>query len=120
MQLTVELLQESLVGYHKSSPALKTLTLEYIAPWLANLALINRRSLDDQAIQKKTRDILRSLTELTVKEPDVFDFILLFAYALDVFYHSEQSLVLRWTIRRCCQLGVRCIRAILCRTRHGI
>jgi neurofibromin 1 len=71
--LTVEFLHESFVGYHKSTIALKNLCLEYMAPWLANMAKVARGATDDHIMtQKKLKEILQKLIELTVKDAEMY------------------------------------------------
>ncbi|XP_020613799.1 neurofibromin-like [Orbicella faveolata] len=66
-QLTLEFLEECIAGFVKSDYELKHLCLEYMAPWLPNLARFCRFPADDPQKVKMTR-ILEELINLTVKE----------------------------------------------------
>ncbi|KAJ7378700.1 Neurofibromin 1 [Desmophyllum pertusum] len=66
-QLTLEFLEECIAGFVKSDYELKHLCLEYMAPWLPNLARFCRFPADDPQKVKMTR-ILEQLINLTVKE----------------------------------------------------
>ncbi|RMX38597.1 hypothetical protein pdam_00008370 [Pocillopora damicornis] len=69
-QLTLEFLEECIAGFVKSDYELKHLCLEYMAPWLPNLARFCRFPADDPQKVKMTR-ILEELINLTVKEKGV-------------------------------------------------
>lgn len=70
--LTLEFLNECLVGFNKSSELMRQLCLAYMAPWLRNMALFSRATPDDNNKNlAKTKDILRLLIELTVTRSDV-------------------------------------------------
>lgn len=72
--LTLEFLNECLVGFNKSSELMRQLCLAYMAPWLRNMALFSRATPDDNNKNlAKTKDILRLLIELTVTRSDVSD-----------------------------------------------
>ncbi|XP_015765754.1 PREDICTED: neurofibromin-like [Acropora digitifera] len=66
-QLTLEFLEECIAGFVKSDYELKHLCLEYMAPWLPNLARFFRYPADDPQKVKMTH-ILEELINLTVKE----------------------------------------------------
>lgn len=66
-QLTLEFLEECITGFVKSDYELKHLCLEYMAPWLPNLARFCRYPADDPQKAKMTH-ILEELINLTVKE----------------------------------------------------
>ncbi|KAI9318553.1 hypothetical protein BX666DRAFT_1511999 [Dichotomocladium elegans] len=71
--LTLEFLKECLVGFSKSEESMRQLCLDYMAPWLRNLALYSRpTSDDDNKNLLKMRDILRLLIELTVSRSDMY------------------------------------------------
>ncbi|KAG1177602.1 hypothetical protein G6F70_005649 [Rhizopus microsporus] len=61
--LTLEFLNECIMGYAKSEEGLKYLILLYMMPWLPNLSLYCEGSAKDMA---KTKEILRQLIDLTV------------------------------------------------------
>jgi len=69
--LTPDFLGEFFVGFDKSSTPLKHLCLQYVAPWLNNLAQFTKSSADNQQDINKTREIIRNLIELTTKEAEV-------------------------------------------------
>jgi hypothetical protein len=66
--LTLEFLTEFFVGFYKSSTPQKHLCLQYMAPWLSNLALYYRNGAEHIA---KTKVIIKNLIEMTTKEPEV-------------------------------------------------
>ncbi|KAL0094889.1 hypothetical protein F4703DRAFT_1902562 [Phycomyces blakesleeanus] len=70
--LTLEFLNECFVGFQKSSEPLRYLCLDYMRPWLPNLALFCRGSLEDLA---KTKDIVRLLIDLTISRTDMYKLI---------------------------------------------
>ncbi|KAI8079304.1 hypothetical protein BDF21DRAFT_493917 [Thamnidium elegans] len=61
--LTIEFLNECIMGYSKSEQGLRYLCLLYMIPWLPNLALYCDRSLNDQG---RIKDLLRLLIDLTL------------------------------------------------------
>jgi neurofibromin 1 len=68
--LTLEFLEESINGFQSSDGSLKSLCLEFIAPWLPNLArFISREQPDDQKSSQVKR-ILEKLISLTVDEKE--------------------------------------------------
>ncbi|KAI7858100.1 hypothetical protein BDC45DRAFT_434174 [Circinella umbellata] len=68
-----EFLNESLVGFNKSSEPMRQLCLDYMAPWLRNLAVYSRNIPDDHNKSlTKTKDVLRLLIELTVTRSDMY------------------------------------------------
>lgn len=71
--LTPDFLTEFFVGFNKSSTPLKHLCLQYMSPWLYNLAHFCRNGPDNQKDIERTREIIRHLIELTVKETEVFN-----------------------------------------------
>ena len=82
--LTLEFLNESLVGFNKSNEPMRQLCLDYMAPWLRNLAVYSRNIPDDHNKSlTKTKDVLRLLIELTVTRTDVslsFKIICIYIY----------------------------------------
>ncbi|KAI8142067.1 hypothetical protein BJV82DRAFT_159057 [Fennellomyces sp. T-0311] len=71
--LTLEFLNECLVGFNKSSEPMRQLCLDYMAPWLRNLAIYSRNIPDDHNKSlSKTKDVLRLLIELTVTRTDMY------------------------------------------------
>jgi hypothetical protein len=70
--LTLEFLTEFFVGFYKSSTPQKHLCLQYMAPWLSNLALYyNRNGSEYQPHLGKTREIIKNLLTMTTREPEV-------------------------------------------------
>ncbi|KAI9261580.1 hypothetical protein BDA99DRAFT_547292 [Phascolomyces articulosus] len=69
---TLEFLSECFVGFNKSSEPLRYLCLDYMTPWLPNLALFCRGSPDDVA---KTKEVLRLLIDLTVARTDMYKLV---------------------------------------------
>ncbi|CAG8437109.1 2392_t:CDS:2, partial [Funneliformis caledonium] len=74
--LTLEFLSEFFVGFYKSNTSQKHLCLQYMAPWLLNLALYYRNGSEHQPHLKKTRDIIKNLIYMTTKEPELYTAIL--------------------------------------------
>ncbi|CAG8470540.1 8562_t:CDS:10 [Ambispora gerdemannii] len=70
--LTIEFLNEFFCGFKKSSTPLKHLCLQYMAPWLLNLAQYSKNGSDNQPGVGKIREILRKLIELTTKETEMY------------------------------------------------
>ncbi|KAJ1654692.1 Ras GTPase activating protein ira2 [Dispira simplex] len=76
-RFTLEFLSECFVGFSKSNTALKHLCLEYMAPWLPNLALFCKRRAD-QSLETyrqsvtKTVEVIKVLVEMTVKESEMY------------------------------------------------
>lgn len=72
LHLTLEFLNEAFVGFAKSSEPMRQLTLDYIVPWLRNLAVFTRHSPDDhKKNMSKTKDVIRLLIDVTVKRVEV-------------------------------------------------
>ena len=73
-QLTLEFLSEALVGFKNSNMALKHLALEYMMPWLANLApFIDLESpRGTKETRAKTIEIIHYLIEVTVNESEMY------------------------------------------------
>ncbi|RGB37714.1 hypothetical protein C1646_638789 [Rhizophagus diaphanus] len=67
--LTLEFLSEFFVGFYKSSTPQKHLCLQYMAPWLPNLALYYRSGAEHII---RTKDIIRNLIDMTTKEPELY------------------------------------------------
>jgi len=79
-ELTLELLLEAFEGMKKSSNDLKRYCLEYISPWIPNLALYaNPGSFNETEKSKenaeKLEEILRQFIELSIKENDMYSSI---------------------------------------------
>ncbi|KAJ3082728.1 Neurofibromin 1, partial [Quaeritorhiza haematococci] len=77
--LTLEFMLECCLGFNKSSKELKHYCLEYMAPWLQNLANFCRPGMEYSSSssqsdpqQQKLREILRLLIEITVKETEMY------------------------------------------------
>ncbi|KAF9579343.1 Ras GTPase activating protein ira2, partial [Lunasporangiospora selenospora] len=70
--LTLEFLTECFVGFQKTPRSLKPRCLEFVAPWLPNLAKYCRSSSDNHAGFAKTREIIKGLIEMTVNEPEIY------------------------------------------------
>ncbi|KAI8137099.1 hypothetical protein BJV82DRAFT_547510 [Fennellomyces sp. T-0311] len=69
---TLEFLSECFVGFNKSNEPLRYLCLDYMAPWLPNLALFCRGSAEDVT---KTKEVLRLLIDLTVARTDMYKLV---------------------------------------------
>lgn len=61
--LTIEFLNECIMGYGKSEQGVRYLCLLYMIPWLPNLALYCGKSTEDQG---RLKDLLRLLIDLTL------------------------------------------------------
>ncbi|XP_065830941.1 neurofibromin-like [Oscarella lobularis] len=64
--LTLEFLEECVRGFQSSSSSIKSLCLQYMAPWLPNLARFIGRE------KEKVMRVLQSLIDLTVKEKEIY------------------------------------------------
>ncbi|RIB13611.1 hypothetical protein C2G38_1974674 [Gigaspora rosea] len=73
--LTQDFLSEFFVGFNKSNTPLKHLCLQYMAPWLSNLAYFSRNGADNQNQSEKTKEIIKNLIELTAKENEMYSAI---------------------------------------------
>lgn len=74
--LTLEFILECFYGFMKANKELKHYCLEYMAPWLPNIAHYCRPGLEyssstNDPQHQKLREILRLLIEITVKETEV-------------------------------------------------
>ncbi|KAI9310474.1 hypothetical protein BX666DRAFT_2126182 [Dichotomocladium elegans] len=69
---TLEFLSECFVGFNKSSESLRYLCLDYMIPWLPNLALYSRGSAEEVS---KAKEVLRLLVDLTVARTDMYKLI---------------------------------------------
>jgi neurofibromin 1 len=69
--LTLEFLNECIVGYNRSSTesARQLLTLEYMVPWLRNLVLFIHMPVKKEA--SKVKDVIRSLIVITAEKSEV-------------------------------------------------
>ncbi|KAF9431608.1 Ras GTPase activating protein ira2 [Entomortierella beljakovae] len=70
--LTLEFLTECFVGFQKTPKALKPRCLEFVSPWLPNLAKYCRSSSDNHAGFAKTREVIKALIDMTVNEPEIY------------------------------------------------
>ncbi|CAG8637906.1 2796_t:CDS:10, partial [Cetraspora pellucida] len=70
--LTLEFLTEVFVGFSKSNPSQKHLCLQYMAPWLANLAFYGKNGSETQNSVADTKMILHKLIDLTVRETEMY------------------------------------------------
>ncbi|XP_062516439.1 neurofibromin-like isoform X2 [Corticium candelabrum] len=68
--LTLEFLEESITGFQSSDGSSKSLCLEFIAPWLPNLARFISREQPDEQKASKVKRILEKLILLTVAEKE--------------------------------------------------
>ncbi|KAJ3330367.1 Ras GTPase activating protein ira2 [Blyttiomyces sp. JEL0837] len=89
--LTLEFLIECVLGFNKSSKDQKLFCLEYMTPWLPNLAIFSKTNapstehvfvvpqLDEEPtndiLPQKLKSFLKLLIELTVKEVDLFHLV---------------------------------------------
>lgn len=67
--LTLEFLNECMVGYNKCDTARQIITLEYMVPWLKNLALFLHGPQNKES--NKVKDVLRSLIAITAEQSPV-------------------------------------------------
>ncbi|CAG8444039.1 5054_t:CDS:10 [Acaulospora morrowiae] len=70
--LTLEFLSDFFDGFYRSSPAQKHLCLQYMNPWLQNLAFFCRNVSENQTNVKNTRDIIKKLIDMTTKETELY------------------------------------------------
>ncbi|KAI8643392.1 hypothetical protein BD408DRAFT_414835 [Parasitella parasitica] len=76
LHLTMEFLNEVFIGFAKSSEPMRQLSLDYMVPWLRNLAVFTRHSLDDHKKNlSKTKDLIRLLIDITVKRVELYKHI---------------------------------------------
>lgn len=72
IHLTLEFLNEAFIGFLKSNEPMRQLCLDYMVPWLKNLAVFVRHSPDDHKKNlSKTKDVIRLLIDLTVRRVEV-------------------------------------------------
>ena len=72
MHLTLEFLNEALTGLLKCDDSMRQLCLDYMAPWLNNLAVYARHSPDDHKKNLgKTKDVIKLLMDMTVQRSEV-------------------------------------------------
>ncbi|KAI9498079.1 hypothetical protein BDB00DRAFT_801050, partial [Zychaea mexicana] len=76
-EATLELVREWFVGFEKSTESEQRLCIEYIAPWLANLARIYTQWKGREEIATKTKEILHMMIELTVKAKEAIRHLVL-------------------------------------------
>ncbi|KAI8053543.1 hypothetical protein BDF21DRAFT_441145 [Thamnidium elegans] len=76
IHLTLEFLNEAFIGFLKSSEPMRQLCLDYMVPWLKNLAVFVRHSPDDHKKNlSKTKDVIRLLIDLTVRRVELYKHI---------------------------------------------
>ncbi|KAI8363872.1 hypothetical protein EDC96DRAFT_558843 [Choanephora cucurbitarum] len=76
MHLTLEFLNEALTGLLKCDDSMRQLCLDYMAPWLNNLAVYARHSPDDHKKNlAKTKDVIKLLIDLTVQRSEMYKHI---------------------------------------------
>ncbi|KAJ3230718.1 Ras GTPase activating protein ira2 [Chytriomyces hyalinus] len=75
--LTLEFLIECVIGFNRSTMDQKILCLEYMSPWMRNLAMFARSdaSIKTMSIPLKLKSLIRLLIELTVKETELYHLI---------------------------------------------
>ncbi|KAG0745150.1 hypothetical protein G6F62_003419 [Rhizopus arrhizus] len=73
VHLTLEFLNECVLGFNRSNaePVRQLLTLEYIVPWLNNLALFTHGNNLKEI--HKVKELIRSLITLTAEKPKLFE-----------------------------------------------
>ncbi|KAF8592239.1 hypothetical protein K439DRAFT_1626245 [Ramaria rubella] len=72
-QLTLDLIAEFAVGFEKASTAQKITCLQYLNPWIKNLAkFANPINPLYECSSGRLKDCIRSLVDITVKFPDVY------------------------------------------------
>lgn len=70
--LTLEFLSECFIGFQKSNEPLRYLCLDYMIPWLPNLSkFCQSNSPENDKEVMKTKEVLRSLIDLTIARTDV-------------------------------------------------
>ncbi|EGG19811.1 neurofibromin [Cavenderia fasciculata] len=76
--LTLEFLAECLHGITKASAVAKYLVLDYVSPWIANLALFTQPSPTPEAAEKlaKTNTVINALIDLSIRETQMKSIIL--------------------------------------------
>lgn len=69
--LTLEFLNECILGFNRSSkdPGRQLITLDYMVPWLKNLALFTLVPHGKEP--SKVKDVLRSMIIMTAEKTDV-------------------------------------------------
>lgn len=76
IHMTLEFLNEAFVGFIKSNEPTKHFCLDYMAPWLRNLAIFAKSSVDDRKRNlTKTKDIIRSFIDMTVRRSELYKHI---------------------------------------------
>lgn len=68
--LTLEFLEESIQGFHRSTIELKHLCLEYMTPWLKNLIKFCKSN--DDLKKLKVSQILDKLINLTIEQKEMY------------------------------------------------
>lgn len=71
--VTLEFLLSFFEGFDSAATSQKTMCLQYMAPWLSNLVMFTHTARDQQPeYQKRIREILSHLIDITVKQPDMY------------------------------------------------
>lgn len=102
--LTLEFLEECITGFHTSNIPLKHLCLEYMTPWLPNLARFCRHN-DDSRLQK-VASILDKLISLTLEENNMYPSIQAKIWSSIGSVGELLDIVLDAFIRRSVQCGL--------------
>ncbi|KAK0555397.1 Ras GTPase activating protein ira2 [Tilletia horrida] len=72
-RVTLEFLLSFFEGYQRATKSQKTMCLHYMAPWLTNLTTFAHSTREQQGEhQKRIREILMHLINITRKEPDMY------------------------------------------------
>lgn len=72
LHLTLEFLDEALVGLTKSNESMQPLCLDYMVPWLLNLGHFARYNPEEQTSSAtKTKEFIMSLIRLTINRVEV-------------------------------------------------
>lgn len=72
LHLTLEFLDEALVGLTKSNESMQQLCLDYMVPWLLNLGHFARYDPEEQTSSAtKTKEFIISLIRLTINRVEV-------------------------------------------------
>lgn len=103
-----QFLEESITGFQSSDGSSKSLCLEFIAPWLPNLARFISREQPDEQKASKVKRILEKLILLTVAEKEVlyhFRIVscityIFFCAVSDVPFHSGSCVGYYWPSTR--------------------
>ncbi|KAI9259080.1 hypothetical protein BY458DRAFT_479034 [Sporodiniella umbellata] len=73
LHLTLEFLDEAIVGLLKSNEPMQQLCLDYMVPWWRNLESFSRPNFLEEASSKtKIREIIMSLIDITMQKPELY------------------------------------------------